>query len=334
MGVRSAVLDRMMASSVRHVKAVRTPPPGLAADVYAAMRSESGLLPPFICLASNPEVLAAVWVAGREAWLAGPVRRIDREVVAAGVSRANECPFCVEAHTMTQRVARADPERDPRLGAIDAWAASTLRPDALPDPPFGPDEAPWMIGTAVAFHTINRIVNVLLSESGVPAPMRVFGKVADRVGDALVGKPMLELNPEPGGALDLLPPAAHPADLHWASADPVVTEAFARADAALDRASSALPADVRALVAERVSEWRGQAPGLSRSWAEEAAAALDPPDRPAAVLGLLVALASYQVDDGVVAAYRDVEPSDGALVAAVAWPAWQAARRVGAWLVP
>lgn len=103
MGILDATLTRMMARSVRHVEPLVQPASPRAAEVYAQMRDETGLLPPFLCQAAQPEVLAAAWVAAREAWSAGPVGRLEREAVAAGVSNADRCPFCVEAHTMTSR---------------------------------------------------------------------------------------------------------------------------------------------------------------------------------------------------------------------------------------
>lgn len=330
MGVLDPVLNRMMAGAVRHVEPVVKPPDGLVADVYAQMSEECGLLPPFICQASAPEVLAASWTAGREAWLAGPVGRLEREVVAAGVSRANRCPFCVEAHSMTQRVADHDVAGDERLEAIAAWAEASSSPDALPAAPFSREHTPWMVGTAVSFHYVNRVVNVLLDASGVPGPMRRLGRVAGLVADRLVGRPMLRLNPEPGRSLKLLPETPLPGDLEWTATDEYVAGAFARADAAFARAAEKVYADqVRELIAERVSTWDGSAPGVSRAWVDAAVANLPPGQRPPATLGLLSALASYQVDDGTVAAFRHDRPADRDLVVAVAWPAWLAAKKVG-----
>lgn len=333
MGVLDPVLDRMMAAAVRHVDPVIRPPDGLVAEVYAQMRDECGLLPPFMCQASAPEVLAAAWTVGRETWLAGPVGRLEREVVAAGVSRANQCPFCIEAHTMTQRVSKYDVGADEHLQAVARWAEASASPGSVPPRPFPPEHTPWMVGTAVSFHYVNRVVNVLLEASGVPGPMRRLRQAADLVADRLVGKPMLRLNPEPGRSLDLLPETPLPGDLEWAATDNYVAGAFARADAGFARAAERVYADeVRELIGERVEAWDGSAPGVSRAWVDAAVADLPPGQRPQATLGLLSALASYQVDDGSVAAFRRDRPADRDLVVAVGWPAWLAAKKVGSWL--
>jgi len=72
--------------------------------------------------------------------------------------------------------------------------------------------------------------------------------------------------------------------------------------------------------------------GPSRAWVEPAILPIAQSARPAARLALLTALASFQIDDDVVRAFREQSPSDAALLGTVAWAAFTAARRVGTWL--
>jgi hypothetical protein len=66
-----------------------------------------------------------------------------------------------------------------------------------------------------------------------------------------------------------------------------------------------------------------------------AAQAVAPEERPAARLGLLSAMASYQVDDADVAAFKDGRRrGDGELVELVSWASFEAARRAGARISP
>src|SRR5262249_46558465 len=85
-------------------------------------------------------------------------------------------------------------------------------------------------------------------------------------------------------------------------------------------------------VLEHVGRWRGEAMGPSRAWVEDAILPVPEPARPAARLALLVALASFQVDDEIVGSFREQSASDEALLGIVAWAAFTAARRVGTWL--
>jgi len=137
----------------------------------------------------------------------------------------------------------------------------------------------------------------------------------------------------PGRSVHLLPPTPVPADLSWARPNSFVAEAFARAYAAADAAGArSVPAGVRALVADRLSTWAGEAPGLSRSWLDDAVAVLPAGEQAAGRLALAVALASYQVDDDLVDAFRATGADDTAIVELASWASMAAPRRVSGWL--
>ena len=141
--------------------------------------------------------------------------------------------------------------------------------------------------------------------------------------------------PVPGASLELLPAAEPASDLGWAASSPLVAEAFARAVAAVERGGRrSVPVEVRELVLARLDSWDGRPPGLSRSWLEDAVLLLAPGHRSAGRLALLVAFASYQVDDGVLAAYRAGRPDEADLVETAAWSALAAARQAGTRLAP
>jgi AhpD family alkylhydroperoxidase len=260
----------------------------------------------------------------RETLLAqGAADRASKEMVATGVSVANTCPYCVDVHGMT--LAAIPGAGD--LSALEKWARD---PGAV-EPPFPAAQAPELVGVAVAFHYYNRMVNVFLSESPFPAhvPEAAKPKARQVLGGVLRPAPV---GPAAGESLDLLPPAAVPGDLAWAAVNPVVADAFARAYAAAEAAGErSVPASVRALVHDRLSTWNGAAPGLSRTWLTDAVAGLPAADQPAGRLALAVALASYQVDDSIVDAYRATTPGDATLIELTAWSAMAAARRTSTW---
>jgi hypothetical protein len=49
-------------------------------------------------------------------------------------------------------------------------------------------------------------------------------------------------------------------------------------------------------------------------------------------LPLLSALASYRITDGIVGEFRAIAPGDGSLIAAAAWGALAATRRISSWM--
>lgn len=142
--------------------------PGLVAQVYAQIKNDMGLVPdippPFAMHSPVPELMAGAWGIFRETLLVGQVRRGLKEAVATAVSEMNQCPFCVNAHSVVL-YATGDGEaekaiahhghqqmRDEELQAVVQWALSTFTPGApiLAKPPFSSQHAPEMIGTAVA----------------------------------------------------------------------------------------------------------------------------------------------------------------------------------------
>lgn len=325
--VRFAV--RRSLNDTRHVRVTkRRHADGLVAEVYRQVERDFKMLAPPVALHSAaPDTLAASWMILRETLLAhGVADRGAKEAVATGVSLANACPYCADVHGMT--LAAIPEARD--LEVFEKWARASAAGPV--DAPFGKDVAPELIGVAVAFQYYNRMVNVFLSES--PFPSHVPESAKPKARQVLGG--VLRPAPEgasPGSSVELLPAVAVPPELAWASPRPVIADAFARAYAAVDAAGArSVPERVRALVLARLSTWEGAAPGISRSWAEDEVAGLPAEEQAAGRLALVIAFASYQVDDELVAAFRKGVPEDGALVELAAWASMAAARRVSTWL--
>ncbi|MEU7998867.1 hypothetical protein AB0B83_26555 [Micromonospora sp. NPDC049060] len=335
-----------MLTHVRHVTPVAPEAAdGPVARVYRQMADDFGVLaPPVLLHSPAPDVLRACWLMLRETLLAeGLVGREAKEVVAAAVSESNRCPYCVEVHGATAAGLLGDPGGwpgtgvggigDPRLRALAEWArhsgdasAARRRP-----PPFPAAHGPELIGVAVAFHYLNRMVSVFLQDSPLPpAPAGIRAGVrrtAARIMGALAraGRP-------PGRSLELLPPAPPEADLAWAVGQPHVAAAFARAGQAVHHAGqAALPEHVRRRILACLAGPPPPEPGGGR-WFDAAVAELAPAERPVARLALLTALTPYRVTDADVAACRDGGADDAALVTVTAWASLTTARRIGATL--
>lgn len=325
--VRFAV--RRSLNDTRHIRVVkRRHAKGMVADVYRQVERDFGMLaPPTAMHSPSPTVLAASWLILRETLLAeGKADRASKEAVATGVSEANSCPYCADVHGMT--LAAIPGATD--LTAVTEWARGTAT--GAGEPPCPPAQAPELIGVAVAFHYYNRMVNVFLRESPFPSHVPESAKPKARQVLGGVLRPRTA-GARPGASLDLLPPAPVPEDLDWARGNPIVTDAFARAYAATETAGIwSIPARVRQVVHRKLSTWDGRAPGISRSWMDELVAPLPPQEQPAARLALAVALASYQVDEGLVDAYRATTQDDTKLVELAAWSSMAAARRISTWL--
>lgn len=349
MGVIIRAALRVAPEQIRGISPVRRGAArDLVARVYRQVERDFGVLAPPVRLHSPaPQALAACWVILRETLVAGGLLdRVAKEAVAAGVSLGNSCPYCVEVHSATvhglagggDAAALADNRleaiTDQRVRAVAEWARASGCAETVAgqDVPVPIEQLPELIGVAVTFHYYNRLANVFLVDSPFPpgVPPGALGRVRRVFGRLM--RPAAVLTPQPGESLSLLAPAPLPDDLAWTGGNPTIADAFARATAALEQIGErAVPVAVRQLVQDRLAAWTGQPTGIGRGWVEQAVAVLDEGDRAAGRLALLTALASYQVDDALVAAFR-AGRTDEDVVGLVSWAAMAASRRVGTWL--
>jgi AhpD family alkylhydroperoxidase len=305
------------------------------------------MVPPLLAHTPAPQVLSACWVLVRETLLAtGASDRITKEAVAAAVSSANACPYCLEMHAIGVRglgnqadaeaIAADDHEQvaDPALRQVVQWARAIHRRDEThPEPvPLTPEARAELLGVAVAFHYLTRMVNIYLPNYLLPPALRggaraqVKGRIAKMMG------PMLSRRGAPATSIDLLPDAPLPEDCVWAAASPHVGAAVARTTAAFEAAGeTALSLPVRELLLEHLTKWRGEEMPLTRAWLDPAVAPLSEKDRPAGRLVLLTAFASYQLLPKDVQDVQAAGAGDAELVAATAWASYTTARRIASW---
>lgn len=317
---------------------------GLVGRVYRQVERDFGMLAPPVALHSPaPDALAACWLMLRETLVAaGPAGRTAKEVVAAAVSAANACPYCVQVHgsalvglfpgldSAAGAADRIAEVAEPALGDVARWARGTGDHAAGRPIPFPRSQAPELIGVAVTFHYLNRMVNVFLQDSPLPAVPARARRGLERVAARIMGG-LARRRRRPGESLDLLPAAPSPVEFRWAGGT-VIADALARASAAIEAGGArAVPDQVRSLVLARLADRAGATPGISaRAWTEEAVAGLPDRERPAGRLAMLTAFASYQVTDSVIRDFRRLHPRDDTLVELTAWASLAAARRIGA----
>jgi alkylhydroperoxidase family enzyme len=268
----------------------------------------------------------------RESLIAdGLADRASKEAVAAAVSEANACPYCVEVHQAT--LDGLPPSA--ASGAVGVWAkgTTTRRSAEGAEVPFPAEWAPELIGVAVTFQYLNRMVHVFLGDSPLPpnVPAAARGKARRFLGwymGSAAGRAV-----RAGESLELLPDVPLAGDLSWAATHPTIAGTFARAVVAIEVGGvRSVPQAVRELVTARLSTWDGEPTGPSRAWVNDAITGLAPGDRAAGRLALLTALASYQIDQSVVDEFRREHPEDGTLVELTSWSSMAAARRIGSWI--
>ncbi|SDJ97727.1 carboxymuconolactone decarboxylase family protein [Nonomuraea jiangxiensis] len=305
-----------MMAGFRYVTPVEPPAAtGRVAQVYAQFADEVGMarMPIFLTLSPAPEVLAATWATLRESLLTGNAPRTGKELVALGVSMVNKCPFCVAAHTtflhatgdhrLGEAVAGGGAPADPAQARLLAWAKA--RDGGVPRP-FAAKLAPEYVGTALAFHFINRMVSALLTENLLPANLQNSRLVRSLGGLTLARK--TRRRTAPGRSLPLiagLPALPEPA---WGAGTPAGA-AYAVLGAVAGAGADLLGEAARAAVAGAVGAWDGSHPPMGGDWLDRPLAGLPAGERAGARIALLVALAPYRLTDADVAAWRDSSPS-------------------------
>ncbi|MFE0512326.1 carboxymuconolactone decarboxylase family protein [Streptomyces sp. NPDC058964] len=303
---------------------------GRVAEVYEQLALDFGIdrPPTFVVLSSAPELMAPVWALMRESLIAGPGGRTGKELAALGVSLANRCPFCVDAHTvllhatgdhaLAERLARGETPENEGHARVLEWGRRTRVPGAGLEPfPFPREHAPAYLGTALAFHFINRVVSALLTEKLLPCNAQRLRPVRSLAGRTMAGT--VRRTARPGAALPLLDdPGPGPG---WA-AGTAVGPAYAALRTAAAAGAGLLDAEDRTLVLEAVRSWDGAHPPLSWS------ALPDRARRPGARLALLAALAPYRITEEDVTAWRGPQHTDHCLVHLVAYGAFAAVDRI------
>jgi AhpD family alkylhydroperoxidase len=327
----------------------RSPSNPLVGQVYTQIKQDFGVIAdPFRLHSPAPPLLAGIWSVMRETAIAQQVPWPIKEAVAASVSQSNECPYCVDIHaavasqhanqalTDLMKQGRTAEIADPSLRAAVTWALATRAPGSAPllAPPFSALEAPEMIGTAVAYHYINRMVQVFLPESLLPIFLRGgwIGKMVWRQVGQKLAHSRNQARPV-GASLRFLPEADLPAEMSWAAASPSISRAFAGWSALVNQIGAEIVSpQVRQFVTDALQTWKGESLALGRTWVNQAVSGLAEADRATGSLALLTALAPYQIDEEIIRAYRVHHLADAHLVGVVAWASFEASRRIATFL--
>jgi hypothetical protein len=189
-----------------------------------------------------------------------------------------------------------------------------------------------MIGTALFFQYINRIVTVLLGETPLPFSQRWLKGLLMRGGGWFHS--FAARRPKASGAsLAFLSDVDLPDDLAWASSSAGLGGALARLAHETEREGrAALPAETIMFASEFIQERQSGAQGIDRYSVEVAIKRLSPRQSSSARLVLLTALAPHEVDERVIREFVDPAQDPKRLLGALSWASFTAARRIGSCL--
>ena len=339
------LFDTLSVQTMRYVGAVKTrKAQGQTRAVYDMIREDFFKNGSLTSRSKVPDLMAAIWTAGREAMLVpDKVDRTTKDAISAVLSQINDCPYCEDMlislvhaggeHKAAGEIFAGSAFNEPedllrrRLEWVAALATSCS--EQLPETPFNQEQLPEVIGTLMAMSDINRFSHVVMTDSPVSSPLGLRSLKAGILrlfGSEL--KVTRRLTLEPGRALSLLPEAELPADMQWAKGNPRVAAAVARYAATVEREGGReISAATRRVIRDALASWNGETVPLDGRWIENDIASLSGTDRAIARLAVVLAKASYRVTDQMVQDVLGKEKDEERFIRILAWSSSTAARR-------
>jgi len=252
--------------AIKYIKSIK---PGQAKgdvkEVYTQLKEEMGdVVEPISMHAIIPELLGAVWGILRETLVVDDiVDRTTKEAVGASVSSSNECPYCVDAHTImiiglqdkdvADAIVKKDLSliKDEKVRQIVDWS---FKSSEINNPPFDAKQSAEIIGTAVFFHYLNRMVTIFLGPTILPLNISFLKGTMKKMA-AMMFAGVLKKEKEKGnnvGAYKDVP------DLYWAKHNDRVNYVFTYMHHVLtELAKKYVPEEVQVFLKDQIVNWDG-----------------------------------------------------------------------------
>jgi len=343
--LRNSVFDKISGVTMRKYFAPATlmRAEGLTKEVLLQSQRDFFINGTITSHAACPSLMGGMWVGGREivltnqhlpAWL--------KKAMGAALSEVNKCPYCEDFLLSLTHGAKknnvANALRQNEMESIDddltlkrlQWtkASITRNAEELYDPPFSPEELPEALGTLMVFNYTNKISDFTLNGSPVPSSLR--SGALKLFGMELQESSALDL--EHGASLSLLPEGKLPEEFHWVAGNPLVADTLSRWNQVIEEEiNHVLSEEAQQLIRDALSTWQGGQAPLSRMWVEEEVKDLLGEERDKARLVLLIAKASYQIDDEIIEQVIQHGVSEADLVRLGAWGAFMGAKTIANW---
>jgi len=324
---------------------------GSMKEINRQVDKDFGLVGPLSLSTPSERVHAVRWVTAREAFVVETnVKRAIKETVATVTAQINKCPYCEDVHGASisssgdNDIAKAlanntwQSLKNKRTKAIIEWSLNTRNPKAeiIQNPPFSAQEAPEIIGTALTFHSVNRLVNIFLDDSPLPGILgkSFIKKAALNMASKTLFKSMVIKKAVPGDALEFIEDYPIPEHFSWANAVPAYVKGLAAEEKLLEKIEQEIiPIKSAQLFKEKVNSWNGEEMPLGRAWLNQILSDLDENERPVTKLMFLAALAPYTITETDIKDFRKVKPTDKDLLEVSYWAVQILTNRIREWLV-
>lgn len=324
---------------------------GKIKDINHQINRDFGLAGPFTITTPSARVHAVRWAMARECLVVeNEVSRVTKEIVAAAIAQINQCPYCEDVHGAS--IASAGDNKtaesiingtwkngeDERVKSIIEWSLNTRNPDAdiIRNPPFSKKEAPEIIGTALAFHSTNRLVSIFLDETPMPGILGndLFRKTALTIASKTLFKSMISKKASSGDATQFI--KGYPQnenEYSWHSHIPSFSVAISAQNQLLQSLEDELvPFATAQIFKEAINNWSGEEMPLGRAWLKAHLDKLDTKEHPVAQLLFLAAFAPYTITGKEIEEFRRIRPSDKELIEVCFGSIQKLTNKISEWL--
>lgn len=310
---------------------------GAIHEVNKQIERDFGLVGPLVLSQPSLRVHQLRWAMVREVFVVSThVSRLEKELVASGVSSSNICPYCVDVHETSMRSIGADDSKQVNSLLME-WSLNTKNPHAeiIKNPPFVKEQAPEIIGTALEFHSTNRLVSIFLEESPLPSAVISMGmkKMALFMASKTFFKTMVMKQAKAGEAEKFLNKQVPDANYVWAEAVPLYG-LIRRNNIKLleDMECDFIPQAVASMFKAVVVNWQGEDMPLGRAWVNGLTKELNQEEKVMASVMLLAAFAPHTITDDDMLRMQYHGFSDSDIIELCFWAIQILTFRIETWL--
>lgn len=346
------IMMEQNAHAVKHIKAVGIKDAqGIVKEINLQIDRDFSLAGPLTLSTISKRVHAVRWANTREIFVVETnVQRVVKETIASGIAKTNNCPYCEDVHD-TSISSAGDAEtskaitngswkslKSEKIKKLIEWSLNTRNPNSriIKNPPFSKTEAAEIIGTALVFHSTNRLANIFLDNSPLPKLLTnsIFKKSALNIASKTLFKTMVMKKGKAGDSLQFIHNGTNSGNHKWAEYVPSYAKTLYARDSLLAELEVVLiPKTIAQIFKNKVNEWGGEEMPLGRAWLNDTICNLTEMEKPIATLVFLSAFAPFTITDKDIANFYKIKTSEKDLLEVCYWSVEIVTNRISEWLI-
>ena len=312
--------------------------------IYDELKSDLGGVFKNISLhALNPVLLKGCWEILREVILVeGRLSRLHKEAISTAVSKANECGFCIDGHTIMiaglkdHRSVKAilnnrpDLIKDLKLQNLIDWSykSQQFNDQGSMLNLVKKHELPEAIGSVVFCHYMNRLASTFMCSRILPFKKEFLNRPVRAIA-ARVMRPTLKKELKSKVFLTETY-RVHQKKLLWAASNEQINYVFSKYCYVLNIiCNHYVPSDIKAFIKQEIKNWDGKEKGYSDELFENIASH----HRILAKVMYLQAFAPAKINPGqLIELKKYFNNNDEAILTSLAWVSFETALGIGSQL--